>query len=370
MDERYIGLVKETIAELDDIMNVSIKNQVKDVIKSAMGRSVRTKDPMFWPAGMLILGLVEARKRLLDEKAVLDCAPEPETEEISALVSEIDASISRHISLWNDKYGSRIDYIDDALSGAALVKLYQQLEGEGKSGGALASACKTACNRIFGYLTTAPRDRMGSVVYNAERSSSVFADGAGQVAMFLGLYGRCFGDKSGTGFGELQLLNFMKYGCDIRSGLPYHGYTITEDDSEGAGYSIEKKGVLSWGRAAGWLLMGLGECRTVPELRIWHEELSKILLTYQKADGGYAWQIQATDGPLDTSATGMIVYGLWDQELEGDFSHTIDALWASIKNDKVMNCLSSCDDFGVHYQSYGHYPWGQGAVLAALSKIK
>ena len=71
MDERYIGLVKETIRELSDIMNVSIKDQFKDVIKSAMGRSVRTKDPMFWPAGMLLLGLVEARKKINGEKLVL-----------------------------------------------------------------------------------------------------------------------------------------------------------------------------------------------------------------------------------------------------------------------------------------------------------
>jgi hypothetical protein len=33
MDERYIGLVKETIRELSDIMNVSIKDQFKDAIK-------------------------------------------------------------------------------------------------------------------------------------------------------------------------------------------------------------------------------------------------------------------------------------------------------------------------------------------------
>ena len=41
-----------------------------------------------------------------------------------------------------DKYGSRIDYIDDALSGAALIKLYCQLEAEGKAEGNLASSSR------------------------------------------------------------------------------------------------------------------------------------------------------------------------------------------------------------------------------------
>lgn len=367
MDERYIGLVKETIRELSDIMNVSIKDQFKDVIKSAMGRSVRTKDPMFWPAGMLILGLVEARKKISDKLPGLEDISKKV--DLGGLVCDIDKAISDHLALWNDKYGSRIDYIDDALAGAALIKLYCQLKAEGKAEGDLASSCKRAANRIYGYLTVAPRDKTGSIVYNASRSCSVFADGAGQTSMFLVLYGNTFGDGSAVELGELQLLNFLKYGCDEVSSLPYHGYSLTEGDGEGAALIIEKRGVLSWGRAAGWIIMGLSECRAVPELREWYDKLSKALLTYQKKDGGFAWQIQATEGHIDTSATGMIVYGLGgESESTGDLSDTIEALWENIKDDKVLGSLSSCDDFGVHYQNYGHYPWGQGAVLAALSK--
>ena len=367
MDERYIGLVKETIRELSDIMNVSIKDQFKDVIKSAMGRSVRTKDPMFWPAGMLLLGLVEARKKINGEIAALE--DEAGKGDLVSLVSDIDKTISDHLALWNDKYGSRIDYIDDALSGAALVKLYCQLKAEGKSEGGLSSSCQQAADRIYGYLTAAPRDKTGSIVYNASRSSNVFADGSGQTSMFLVLYGNTFGDDSAVELGQLQLLNYMKYGCDEKSALPYHGYSLTEGDGEGAALTVEKRGVLSWGRAAGWIIMGLVECRSIPELRSWYDELSKALLTYQKKEGGFAWQIQATEGHLDTSATGMIVYGLGGANGGiGDISDTIEALWQNIKDNKVENSLSSCDDFGVHYQNYGYYPWGQGAVLAALSK--
>jgi hypothetical protein len=45
---------------------------------------------------------------------------------------------------------------------------------------------------------------------------------------------------------------------------------------------------------------------------------------------------------------------------------SLKALLTNADGGKVMSALSSCDDFGVHYQNYGAYPWGQGATLAAL----
>ena len=92
-------------------------------------------------------------------------------------------------------------------------------------------------------------------------------------------------------------------------------------------------------------------------------------MTYQKPEGGYAWQVQAIDGHLDTSATGMIVYGLLNGggASAGEVEASLKALLNSADGGRVMSALSSCDDFGVHYQTYGNYPWGQGAAMAALS---
>ena len=75
------------------------------------------------------------------------------------------------------------------------------------------------------------------------------------------------------------------------------------------------------------------------------------------------------DGPFDSSATGMILYGLMRPENHEapEVEKSLTALLESIVDGKVEKTLSSCDDFGVHYQSYGHYPWGQGAVLAVLA---
>ena len=87
--------------------------------------------------------------------------------------------------------------------------------------------------------------------------------------------------------------------------------------------------------------------------------------------------MQAVDGHIDMSATGMIAYsiargykdGLLDEEMITALKKAGENMEYHIGNGQVMEALSSCDDFGVHYQTYGHYPWGQGAVLSALALI-
>lgn len=356
MTEREKQIINESIAELETIMEVSFGQMAKDLVKSALGRSVRTKDPMFWPAGMLMLGLAEARKR-----AVLDGE--------EGLVSKIDEAFLGHIRLWKEKYDKKISYIDDALAGVALIRLYEQL-----TEGRLRTECRSIADGIYKYLLGAARDGEETIVYNSDRSAcNVFADGIGQTSMFLSAYAKAFGVDDARKLAKLQLKNFLKHGMDERSGLPYHGYALLDD-----GAICEKKGLMSWGRAAGWLIMGLSEYVKGSESRLenqgstlvqWYRELSKALLTYQKPEGGYGWQVQAVDGHLDTSATGMIVYGLLNGAgAEGaEVEASLKALLANAEGGKVTSALSSCDDFGVHYQNYGAYPWGQGAALAALS---
>lgn len=356
MTEKEKLIIKEGISELKAIMDVSARQRAKDIVKSALGRSVRTKDPMFWPAGMLMLGLAEARK----------CAVRDGDDEI---VSGIDDAVLGHIRLWKEKYNNNISYIDDALAGVACIRLYEQTEDE-----KFRSKMRGAADRIYQYLLGAARDPEETIVYNADRSScNVFADGIGQTSMFLAAYAKAFGDADARKLAKSQLKNFLKHGTDERSGLIYHGYALTDD-----GAVCEKRGVLSWGRAAGWLVMGLSEYVKHSDSRFednastlvrWYRELSKALLTYQKPEGGYAWQVQAIDGHLDTSATGMIVYGLLNGGGAGakEVEASLKALLNSADGGRVMSALSSCDDFGVHYQTYGNYPWGQGAAMAALA---
>jgi rhamnogalacturonyl hydrolase YesR len=190
--------------------------------------------------------------------------------------------------------------------------------------------------------------------------------------MFLSSYGREFDFAAALSLARTQLVNFKKYGMDKRSGLNYHGYELSEDKGVGS-YPVEKKGLVGWGRAAGWLMMGLSEylnCtdRKDTELAHWYNELADLIFSYAKPEGGFSWLLPAVEGHLDTSATGMLIYGIRDAYSIEDLTPGIEALLAHTNDAGVVSsALSSCDDFAVHYQVYGDYPWGQGAALLAAS---
>jgi len=381
VDERYKMVLDRTVDDLLGIMNVSLVQQVKDVVKSFMGRSVRTKDPLFWPAGMLMLGLVSSAEQ-----------------EDGEIKSKCLAAISAHLDMWLKSYDGKIDFVDDTLSGVCFIRAYE-LTHEDKY--------KEAADKIAQFILTAPRDEQGTIIYNPGRNSSnIFADGVGQVSMFMAAYTSAFPDSDiviSSGFrldASKQIKNFFEMGVDKKSGLNYHGYSLHDN---------QKKGLLGWGRAFGWLYMGVAEaacaafnssdeaadndeCRgDCPDRKRCfmnsgfnitglYRQMSRTALEYQRADGGWSWQIQGAEGHIDMSATGMIAYslargynaGIFDnvEDIDNSFDKAVECMLSHTEKGAVLDALSSCDDFGVHYQTYGHYPWGQGAVLAALAEIR
>lgn len=393
VDERYKMVLDRTVDDLLGIMNVSLAQQAKDVVKRFMGRSVRTKDPLFWPAGMLMLGLVSVAEQ-----------------EEGEIKNKCLAAISAHLDMWLKSYDGKIDFVDDALSGVCFIRAYE-LTHEDKY--------KEAADKIAQFILTAPRDEQGTIIYNPGRNSAnIFADGVGQVSMFMAAYTSAFSDSdivisSGSRLdASKQIKNFFEMGVDKKSGLNYHGYSLPDN---------QKKGLLGWGRAFGWLYMGVAEaaCAAIKSsdeandngekipnsenldsseckkdcpdkkrcfmnsgfnITGLYRQMSRTALEYQRADGGWSWQIQGTEGHIDMSATGMIAYslargynaGILDniEDIDSSFDKAVECMLSHTEKGAVLDALSSCDDFGVHYQTYGHYPWGQGAVLAALAEIR
>ncbi|WP_026656692.1 glycoside hydrolase family 88 protein [Butyrivibrio sp. AE3003] len=367
----YYEVVGKTVEQLNNIMNVSLSDRMKDAVKKALGRSVRTKDPLFWHAGMLMVGLVSA----------LECLEK--VDDAKEIRDEIVASLEGHVNLWIRKTGGKAGFVDDALAGFALVRAYE-ITGNEKF--------REAADAVKTYIGNAGRDAEGAILYNSGRSGNIFVDGIGQVSMFMA----ACGDDSFDSNKQLRL--FYKYGMDEESGLCYHGYELKKadnddriaadrNDSSKNGYVSDKKGILCWGRAFGWLIMGasvnaaLG--KSDEESFSQFKSLCESALKYQRADGGWSWQLQALDGHIDLSATGMIAYALGyavnnDVFGEADLPDKIRAalkkaeecIYAHSDKGIVLDALSSCDDFAVHYQTYGNNPWGQGAALAALSVIR
>ncbi len=383
----YREIIGETIEQLSNIMDVSFGQRMKDVAKKALGRSVRTKDPMFWPSGMLMLGLASTLESEGAKEALIE-----------------------HIKRWREDYNGRIDFVDDALAGFSMIKLFESTRDD---------KIAKAIEDIYNYLKDSPKDKLGAIIYNPGKgNTNIFADGIGQSVMFLSSHiNMKLKNRSETFRGETntnieyysesdylaeiqlvysQLVNFYTYGRDNRSGLIYHGYSLVDKPQpEKDGFTCEKKGLLGWGRAVGWIMLGLSEAalmeknlsignKAVKEWSFfdiipWYNDMVRVVLDYQRQDGAWSWLIQAVEGHIDMSATGMIAYslargityGVISEDLleitKAALSKAKTAMLEHTENGVVKDALSSCDDFGVHYQNYGVYPWGQGAVLAALA---
>jgi rhamnogalacturonyl hydrolase YesR len=395
----YEQIVTRTAKELANIMKVTPSQRLKDMVKKLLGRSTRTKDPMFWPSGMLMLGLTEA---------ISNCKDDPELE------STIRKALDAHTHLWQNEYGSRIRFVDDALAGFSMLRLQ---DGESSE------SYRKGQEIIREYLKAAKTDSQGAIIYNPGKGNmNIFADGIGQVTMFMAADTRSRLSADEASFdtqtqndlnyysasdyvsiiGKIytQLMNFYYHGRDEKSGLLYHGYLISPDKYDADGNALcEKKGLLGWGRAHGWMMLGLSEAALLEkglstkikdkkewsgfDIIPWFMELCDVAAEYQRIDGGWSWQINAVDGHIDMSATGMIAYsiarayegGLFDadetrkEKVKNSLLKTRESMLEHTRNGIVTDALGSCDDFAVHYQNYGNYPWGQGAVLAALSVI-
>lgn len=414
VDNKTRSLIEETIRQLDNIMNVTPTQAAKDVVKKAIGRSVRSKDPMFWPGGMLMLGLVTSFGVLKEE---------------DELYGRAVKALDDHLKLWKSKYDGRLDFIDDTLAGYGIIRLYERSHDP---------AHRDIIDKINQFVMEAPTDFAGSIIYNPGKGNNyIFADGIGQSTLFMAAYIRMkmivqdllYDGQNNSDvhyysesdyLGEiaklyLQFVNFYRYGRDKKSGLIYHGYSLVERPDidydvykTNAAKTVKvfseehvcnKQGLLGWGRAYGWLMMGLSggaslekyltrkgkEVALKAEFSLvpWFMELCDIAMEYQREDGGWSWQIQAVEGHIDMSATGMIAFslakGIYDGVIEKDselydrvvkcLKRATDCMMAHTVDGVVGDALSSCDDFGVHYQSYGAFPWGQGAVLAAIAEI-
>ncbi len=170
-----------------------------------------------------------------------------------------------------------------------------------------------------------------------------------------------FSDEEAVSLGKRQLSNWFSNGLDARTGLPYHGY-------DAAGGICQ--GIVGWGRAAGWLLLGAAEVLVsdpAGELSFPIRKLFADAAGYERQDGLYAWTLPGMRGPVDTSASGMILWAQKRAGLSADPERSEKALLSLTDDEgKVLQCSAECIDFGQYVQQYGSYPWGQGAVCAAL----
>ena len=382
MDTVDNKLIEETEYLLLNYPAKDLKFKVKNWAKKVLKRSYAPNDMIFWPNGLLTRGLRIAGKS--------------------------DKLLKDYFDLWIAK-GMPVKVVDDVIAGETLVYLYHKT-GEEKY--------RKAADKIYEFLKDSRKDEFGSLIYRPSQSNNyVLADMVGMVCPFLCLYGEVFEVHEANKLAETQIINFLRFGMDEKTGLPYHGYEAHHTVS--ALYA-DALGIVGWGRAVGWLMEGMGYYLGHSREAMYdsiseddglssatskddglssatsdtgeksgymyvlkeYEKLALKVLDYAQVDGLFGWEIIGGRAHVDTSGSAMI-YESMQEVLLGDVPAEDDikarmkeavtvgcnALKNKIDNGIVKDTEGESLDFGMYPQKYGCYPWGQGTVLALLSKL-
>lgn len=318
--------------------------------KNVFRKSVDVEDLIFWPTGLLAAGLWSCREE----------APE-----------QIDKALAGYYGRWMSR-GYPITYLDDLLAGETFLAAYEEYSQNKTENHMIgennAEQYRKAIEKLAEYALSYPTDEAGSLPYRVGHNDGhVYVDSVGLICPFLYEYGIYFNKRECMELAVNQIVNFLAYGIDGATGLPYHGYVTRTG---------EKYGIIGWGRAVGWLLRGMAGCMTTEygaeRLQDSYIRLVDAVLAYQRRDGYFSWQLQAADGPKDTSATGMICAALkrgiemnilTDPKYGQALQSGTDAIEKSTGNGQVYDCSGECEGFGRYPQRYGAYPWALGPAL-------
>ena len=343
-DMQQMEMVKEAEYELLHYPSKSLKRMIKQLL----GREMK-RDKINWPTGLLAKSLMDyymQNKNSEEARVILDY-------------------LKKYYGRWMLS-GCRMRCLDDAFAGITLIDLHQ-ITGDEKY--------KKAADAIAQYLFRHETDDAGSYPYRPKQKNGyVFADGIGMVCPFLCKYSKTYGDLNAMNLAVTQIQNFITYGMDEKTGLPYHGYDFE---------SGVKHGIIGWGRAVGWLMIGMAESLAYMEesrpsyepIKQAYRRLVDKVEAYQLEGGLYSWQLGAKDGPVDTSATAMILYAiarsLDTKVLIGIHKSRMmrgrEALWNSVKEGRIYGCLAECQGFCMYPQVYGAYPWSLGSALSLFA---
>ena len=303
-------------------------------------------DMINWPKGCLMLGLMHQA-----------CFREDEYRD------KCKEAVASYLDKWINK-GSPIYTIDDCLAGIALLMLTESADDTKKQ------RYNIAADNMMEFLKNHDQDMQGSWPYRPlHKNGRIFADGIGMAAPFAIYYGLLNKDETAIDLGIRQIDNYFTYGIDKITGLPHHAYSLNEDGT------IVHFGAIGWGRAVGWIALGLKESlwafnhinRELSEhekdIKIRLEErlatLTENVKLYQRKDGLFGSQLLDKAAPIDISASAMIIYAM------GEYP---DGIKAYISEDgRVDGAQGECMDLGVYSDKYGSYPWSVGMMLVVDS---
>jgi len=263
---------------------------------------------------------------------------------------------------------NQIRFIDECTIGYAFCELYNRTHSD---------KYRRAANQLANYLLQEyPRNDNGTLPYFRQHPEVMLIDDK-IVSAFLVRYGEQFGVPEATYLGVNQLLEFLRFGIDTESGLPWHAYTFSDSRTMGQ---------LGWLRGIGWLSIGLSNTlKYLPKDHPHYKELNDGFLAllstvrgYQESGKCWNWAIKNTLAHEDTSGTAMIGYAIENAIASG----IIDKSWTSVsenalaavlrqtrRNGAVDCALADCQGVGHYANHFGPSNFAQGPTTALYSLV-
>ncbi len=312
--------------ELCHIVKTNNRIKIKNLIRAVLRMQYPKRKIAFWPNAMAIDALIVLNP---DSKV-----------------------IKKQINLWQ-KCKFRIDEYDDILMAYYLVTETNLLN-------------KNQNQLLIDNIKTSLKKYRNEIIpYRKTNQNMAYIDLLGMVPQFLIHLGIKENNEELIDWGIKQFDGFIENAIDEKTGLLYHAYDIQTKD---------KKGIVGWGRALGWIMTGLADSinelgNSYPEKRIHlldiYERIFSSIKKYQRKDGGLSWQLLDVDGALDTSATSMILKSMLELDEKthiisrnSEFSkRMMQCLDLNYRNGKIINCSAECRGIGVYPQKYGSYAW-------------
>ena len=162
-----LEMIKEAQQELLHYPERSMGYYVKRRLKLIMGRGAEPIDKINWPNGLLAKGLIDY---YIGHKN-------------SDQAREIREVLQAYYDGWI-KNGHKMYYLDDALSGMALIELHQ-ITGEERY--------RQAADEMMRFLSFHITDKAGSLLYRPnQKNGYVFVDSIGMICPFLCKYGHTY----------------------------------------------------------------------------------------------------------------------------------------------------------------------------------
>ncbi len=269
----------------------------------------------------------------------------------------VDA-VKEYVDLWlNYAHRDEVRPCDPGLVGYAVLDLYERTGDEKYA---------DLCREFLASFDTWPCDRYGEIKYDDSLDhQDIYVDGTGMVTPFLARYAAVFGDEEVRKTAALQVTNYLRMGVDPARHMAYHGYS-------GGVFA----GELGWGRGTGWLMLAVGPvmCYCNDEnANAQSEKFIEWTFKYLKPENKFGWTLSERDAPSDTSATGMILWGVMKAKQAGHATCVSDetlravakAGLTDVYDGVIKGASGESGGWGSYSENYDeNNGWGQGGLLS------